>query len=157
MKILLIEDNSIDAEVFTRAVKQWRKAVEVDVVSFFQDAILVCQDYDAVVVDLGLPDAAIYENLDLLNRFSQIPTVVFTGQIDPELSYQIGRRLTGVIFKIPPGECSPEESKRNALLLVCQVTNQIGQVETRNEAEESCKDIEERIQANEELYRELED
>jgi len=124
MRLLLIEDNREDAISIQRSIDQWGHGVTVDWVGTLAEGLKVLDQYQAVIVDLGLPDADFANDLDDLSQLREIPCVVFTGNVDPRLSYEIGKQLTGVVIK----GISPDA-------LLCQLANQIGQFETRSERE----------------------
>ena len=87
-RVLLVEDNVADARLvrigLTEAVGD---AVHVDHAETLSDAITSLQTsrYDAILLDLGLPDAQGLEALARIKPFApQVPIVVLTGMHDDE-------------------------------------------------------------------------
>lgn len=88
MRILYIEDNSVDADLFQRELARQPEPVSVNIASTLEEARHKLGDgesYDLVLIDLKLPDGS---GLDLLAeiRKEEIPVavVILTGQGDEE-------------------------------------------------------------------------
>lgn len=79
--ILLIEDSRIDAAIVT-ALLTHHSEFRVTSTPSFQEAIgqLTHTKYDAVVLDLGLPDSSGAESIRILRQqFSEVPVIVLSG------------------------------------------------------------------------------
>ena len=90
MRVLLVEDNPGDARLIREMlVPRGREGVVLEVAADLAGALRVVADatFDAIVLDLGLPDA---QGLDGLKRVSQAahesPVIVLTGNADSELA-----------------------------------------------------------------------
>lgn len=81
MRILLVEDNDRLAELTAKGLKAGGFAVDSFPTLADADAALVSVDYDAVILDLGLPDG---DGLDLLKilrqRGGKLPVLVLTAR-----------------------------------------------------------------------------
>src|SRR5665213_3351497 len=95
IRVLLVEDNPVDARLFTELVRdtgagQW-KMVHVDRLSAALDR-LSREPFDVMLLDLSLPDA---DGLDTLIRAHaqppKIPIVVLTGHDDEALAVRAVR------------------------------------------------------------------
>lgn len=91
LKILLVEDNPGDVYLISELLETSGLQFVVDRSSSLADAIKSAggQDYDAVLLDLGLPDSF---GLETLRRFKQTkinaPVVVLTGLDDEEIAIE---------------------------------------------------------------------
>jgi signal transduction histidine kinase len=91
LRILLIEDNPGDIYLISELLGASGLQFVVDRSSSLVDAIKLAgsQDYDAVLLDLGLPDSF---GLETLRRFKQTkinaPVVVLTGLDDEEIAIE---------------------------------------------------------------------
>lgn len=65
MRLLLVEDNHPLADVICRALQQEGYVIDCAKNSSEADSWLLCQNYDVVLLDLGLPDA---DGADVLRR-----------------------------------------------------------------------------------------
>ncbi|MDB5037870.1 MAG: hybrid sensor histidine kinase/response regulator [Bacteriovoracaceae bacterium] len=86
LKILLVEDNSSDAKLLCRALEK-SKIDRFDVVSVTRLSAalssLTTQKFDAVILDLFLPDSRGLETLDaILEAVGRSPVIVLTGLED---------------------------------------------------------------------------
>ncbi len=88
-KILLIEDNSGDAELFREMVNGCEGDCDLRVADRLSSGLRLLEEegVDAVFLDLGLPDSS---GIDTLKRFQDaepnIPVIVLTGLTDRELA-----------------------------------------------------------------------
>ena len=108
LKILLVEDNPGDIYLIQELLGASGRQISVERASLLADAIIMAgsQDYDAVLLDLGLPDSF---GLDTLRKFQNskinAPVVILTGLDDEEIAistvkegaqdYLIKSNLTG--------------------------------------------------------------
>lgn len=87
LNLLIVEDNPTDALLLTESIQNGRDHLEVnfDCVERLQDAtrLLSEKSYDAVLLDLGLPDSeGIATFLTLHHQFPRTPILVLTGLDD---------------------------------------------------------------------------
>lgn len=92
LKILMIEDSPEFVLLMTRALKQaGAEAVEVFPAESLESGLRQLQAlrFDAIVLDLFLPDSAGLESIPVLQRQApDTPVVVMSAQDDPELAIQ---------------------------------------------------------------------
>lgn len=104
-RVLLIEDNRGDARLVREMLAdQHRVQVELEQASTFAEGVAAIerQPFDALLVDLGLPDSQGLETFERLHaRYPSIPTIVLTGMDDTELAGQAV--LAGAQDYIPKG------------------------------------------------------
>lgn len=81
MRILLVEDDELLADALSRALVQSAHAVDAAFTGAQADSALASQQYDLVILDIGLPDM---DGLDVLrrlrNRRSNVPVLMLTAQ-----------------------------------------------------------------------------
>lgn len=81
MRLLLVEDNYPLADVICRALQQDGYVVDWAKNRSEADSWLLCQDYDAVILDLGLPDG---DGTDVLRRLrasgKRVPVLVLSAR-----------------------------------------------------------------------------
>ncbi|HVK33843.1 MAG TPA: response regulator transcription factor [Burkholderiaceae bacterium] len=81
MRILLVEDDELLADALSRALVQSAHAVDIAATGGQADSALATQNYDLVILDIGLPDM---DGLDVLrrlrNRRSNVPVLMLTAQ-----------------------------------------------------------------------------
>jgi two-component system, cell cycle response regulator len=92
LKLLLIEDNLTDANWISELLNEhnYHKSNVRHVVKL-EDAInsLSQDDFDAILLDLSLPDSQGIKSLDLMQQKApQLPVVILTGDDDPEIAVQ---------------------------------------------------------------------
>ena len=98
--ILLIEDESHDAEAFHRAVGGQHDVIEAGSLAR-ADELLQLHDPDAIIADIGLPDGDFETVLTwLLSRHEHTPCIVYSGSGQyvercRELGLRSLRKLTG--------------------------------------------------------------
>ncbi|MFG0255461.1 MAG: diguanylate cyclase [Rhodopirellula sp. JB053] len=89
-RVLLIEDDPMDASIIQRSFQKQDKAmISVDHVSNMGSAIdqLQANSYDVALVDINLPDARGAESFEQLRALdSCLPIIVLTGHDDDELA-----------------------------------------------------------------------
>lgn len=97
--VLLVEDNPPDAWLIPRLLNGVRPAadplVEVDVVERLEDALdrLRRQAFDAVLLDLGLPDSSGLDTFVTIRAaYPHVPVVVLTGLDDEAMALEAVRR-----------------------------------------------------------------
>jgi two-component system OmpR family response regulator len=80
MRILVVEDDTVLADVLYRALVQSAYAVDVVGNGDQADNALAVQNYDAVVLDVGLPGLSGFDVLRRLRaRKSQVPVLILTA------------------------------------------------------------------------------
>jgi two-component system OmpR family response regulator len=81
MRILLVEDDELLADALCRALVQSAHAVDIAATGAQADTAATTQQYDLVILDIGLPDM---DGLDVLrrlrNRRSNVPVLMLTAQ-----------------------------------------------------------------------------
>ncbi len=88
MKILLIEDNPGDARLVREILKEIPGNPELGIAERLGLGLklLASQEFDVVLLDLGLPDSKGMETLTTLQKqFSHLPIVIMTGSHDEAL------------------------------------------------------------------------
>lgn len=85
MRILLVEDDAMLAETVTRALTQSAHAVDCARSGEEADGVLATEQYDLVLLDVGLPKLDGYEVLRRLRaRRSAVPVLMLTANDAPE-------------------------------------------------------------------------
>lgn len=89
-KLLYAEDDEAQRELILHGLR-WSGMLDIQVtqVTYLKDAVaaLQAEDFDAVLLDLGLPDTSALEGLETVLRVSpHTPVVVLSGQDDIELA-----------------------------------------------------------------------
>jgi two-component system OmpR family response regulator len=80
MRILLVEDDTLLADVLQRALAQSAYAVDVAASGSLADSALAMHAYDAVVLDVGLPGLSGFEVLQRLRaRKARVPVLILTA------------------------------------------------------------------------------
>lgn len=95
LKILLIEDNEVDAKLIRMAFTKSNTVVDlvwVDrLIKGFE--LLTKNFFDAILLDLGLPDNVGIEAIDRIRMMNQdIPIIILTGQLDKNVAYSSLRK-----------------------------------------------------------------
>lgn len=81
MRILVVEDNPILADGLARTLRQADYAVDCVVTGDEADHVLISQNYDLVILDLGLPKVDGFEVLRRMrHRGSRVPVLVLTAR-----------------------------------------------------------------------------
>ena len=81
MRILIVEDDPVLADGLTRSLRAADYAVDCAVDGSKADHVLAAQNYDLVILDLGLPKLDGFEVLRRMRRrSSQIPVLVLTAR-----------------------------------------------------------------------------
>ncbi|MHC4131987.1 MAG: PAS domain-containing sensor histidine kinase [Planctomycetota bacterium] len=92
LKILIVEDNSIDRELLKRFLSQSSLSIsELKTASTLHKAfdILDQTDIDILLLDLNLPDSDGLDTLVSVDRkFPQLPIIVITGEFSEELGFK---------------------------------------------------------------------
>lgn len=115
MKILLVEDNPIEAHALQSLIKEQGDVVSVDVVGTLEELQnSVSAGYDVALVDLNLPDATAEEMIEAL-RTIELPTMVITGTGHPEVCGQVGRKLGVSVMMKPTSRMDMESIARNVI------------------------------------------
>src|SRR5688572_30484686 len=95
MRILLVEDDSDDAEFLRRSLAQHNGSVDVTRTSLLSDAVksLDADRFDVVLLDLNLPDGRGAECVEKIQEASAlVPIVVLSGQGDEDYAVEILNR-----------------------------------------------------------------
>ena len=95
MKILLVEDNSEDAEFLRVCLAQRNHSVTLTRASLINDAVTALEKerFDVVLLDLNLPDGRGVECVERLRAADDlIPIVVLSGQGDEDFAVEILNR-----------------------------------------------------------------
>jgi two-component system, OmpR family, response regulator len=81
MRILIVEDDAILADAISGELRKARYAVDWLASGGSADSALLSQDYDAVILDLGLPDM---DGLEVLRRLrkrgKRVPILILTAR-----------------------------------------------------------------------------
>jgi two-component system, OmpR family, response regulator len=81
LRILLVEDDEMLADALSRALVQSAHAVDIAPTGGQADSALATQQYDLVILDIGLPDMS---GLDVLKRVrdrrASVPVLMLTAQ-----------------------------------------------------------------------------
>jgi two-component system OmpR family response regulator len=81
MRILIVEDDAILADAVSAELRKARYAVDCFASGGEAESALLSQDYDAVILDLGLPDM---DGLELLRRLRKrrrkVPVLILTAR-----------------------------------------------------------------------------
>jgi DNA-binding NarL/FixJ family response regulator len=91
LKILLVEDNSGDVFLFREYIRASEVAIALEVVSHLQNAFVKLNDhaFDAILLDLSLPDSQGIETFDQLHKtMPDIPLIILTGNDDENLAIE---------------------------------------------------------------------
>jgi two-component system OmpR family response regulator len=81
MRILIVEDDAVLADAMCAELRKSRNAVDCLATGTAADGALVTQNYDAVILDLGLPDIDGFEVLRRLrNRRKPVPVLILTAR-----------------------------------------------------------------------------
>jgi diguanylate cyclase (GGDEF)-like protein len=92
MKILLVEDNSDDAEFLRACLGQHNRSAALTRASLIADAVTALEKerFDVVLLDLNLPDGRGVECVERLREADDlIPIVVLSGQGDEDFAVEI--------------------------------------------------------------------
>lgn len=82
MKLLLVEDDQVDAEIVQRSLVAAECDYEVEIATSLSDAVTKLEHltFDIILADLGLPDGAGLANITTIRNASpETPIVVLTG------------------------------------------------------------------------------
>ncbi|MBA2482040.1 MAG: response regulator, partial [Planctomycetes bacterium] len=92
IRLLLVEDNPVDARLITIYLKQGLRAAHVlTECAYLDEALrLVCETaFDAIILDLSLPDCSGYTTFTRMwEAASEIPIVILTGTEDESIALQ---------------------------------------------------------------------
>ena len=116
MRILLVEDDVMLAEAVTRALTQSAHAVDGARTGTEADRALATNDYDLVLLDVGLPQLDGFEVLKRLRqRRSGVPVLMVTVRDSPEDRVQ-GLDLGADDYLTKPFHLSELEARVRALI-----------------------------------------
>lgn len=89
LKILLVEDDELDAQLLRRSLIGAQSGVQLAHIHDIDDLSEPATAFDAVVLDLTLPSSHGLETVHrALNSLSEIPIIVLTGMSDDQLGVQ---------------------------------------------------------------------
>lgn len=91
LSILLVEDSSLDARMFTEFLRRSEiAACEIIVATTVNDAVCKLREarFELVVLDLNLPDSRGLETFYTIQKATEIPVVIFTGSSDDAVTSQ---------------------------------------------------------------------
>jgi two-component system, OmpR family, response regulator len=81
MRVLIVEDDKVLGEGLVRYLQQMGYAADLAANGTYADTVLMHEDYDIVVLDIGLPGLDGYEVLRRLrSRGRQVPVLVLTAR-----------------------------------------------------------------------------
>jgi two-component system, OmpR family, response regulator len=116
MKVLIAEDDSVLADGLSRSLRNAGYSVECAVSGTAADAALVAQQYDVVILDLGLPKMSGLEVLRRLRgRDSKVPVLILTAADSIEQRVR-GLDLGADDFMAKPFALSELEARVRALV-----------------------------------------
>ena len=116
MRILLVEDDTMLAEAVTRALKQSSHMVQRAAGGQEADRALVANEYDLVLLDLGLPQMDGFEVLKRLRaRRTKVPVLILTVRDSVE-DRVAGLDLGADDYLTKPFELSELEARVRALI-----------------------------------------
>lgn len=107
-RVLLVEDNDLDARVMTKALTTQARC-EVERVADLASALEAVEQgsHDCVLLDLSLPDSEGLVSVEtMVARSSHCPVVVLTGLANPEVALEAVHR--GAQDYLVKGNASPE-------------------------------------------------
>jgi len=90
LKVLLIEDNPDDCELLIDMLDSAGPGYNIKVAERLSAGISMLgeESFDAILLDLGLPDSSGIETLRSLQRNSELPVVILTGLADEQLALE---------------------------------------------------------------------
>lgn len=91
-KVLLVEDDSDDAEFLRMSLRKYTDAVDITHKSLIGDAVTVLEDerFDVVLLDLNLPDGRGAECVERIHEADElVPIVVLSGHDDEDFAVDI--------------------------------------------------------------------
>jgi diguanylate cyclase (GGDEF)-like protein len=94
-KILLVEDDSDDAEFLRRSLAQHNSSTHITRTSQISDAVAALEDthFDVVLLDLNLPDGRGVECVEKIQKADElVPIVVLSGHADEDFAVEILNR-----------------------------------------------------------------
>jgi len=116
MRILLVEDDNMLADAIMRALKQASHMVHRAATGAEADRTLVANEFDLVLLDLGLPQMDGFEVLKRLrNRRSKVPVLILTARDGVE-DRVTGLDLGADDYLTKPFELSELEARVRALI-----------------------------------------
>ena len=122
MRILLAEDNKTLADWLGKALRHSRHAVDCMHDGADTDHVLLTQDYDLVILDLGLPRM---DGLDVLRRLrrrgASVPVLILTARDGIESRVE-GLNLGADDYLAKPFSLSELEARMNAVVRRAQGT-----------------------------------
>jgi DNA-binding response OmpR family regulator len=94
-KVLLVEDNSDDADFLRMSLRKYTDSVDITHKSLIGDAVAVLEDerFDVVLLDLNLPDGRGVECVEKIHNADElVPIVVLSGHDDEDFAVDVLNR-----------------------------------------------------------------
>lgn len=115
MRILLVEDNPIEALALKRMIEEQSPSAEVVIVdTLAKMEAKAHEDFDIALVDLNLPDAGPQEMVAALQD-CDLPVAVITGHGYPDLAGDVGDKLGIPVMIKPSSRPDMESIARNVI------------------------------------------
>ncbi|MGD7033413.1 response regulator [Methylotuvimicrobium buryatense] len=116
MKILIVEDDAVLADGLTYTLTQSGYDVSCAQTGAYAQGLLLAQDFDLVILDLGLPDMDGSEVLwKLRQRKNAVPVLILTAR--DAMSDRINELKRGADdYMVKPFDCRELESRIHALI-----------------------------------------
>jgi two-component system OmpR family response regulator len=116
MRILIVEDDAVLADALTHALRKSHYAVDLIASGAAADHVLATQEYDLVVLDLGLPGLDGFEVLrNLRKRKRHVPVLILTAR-DALQDRVRGLDLGADDYLIKPIEVPELEARMRAVI-----------------------------------------
>jgi DNA-binding response OmpR family regulator len=86
-KILIVEDDVVTVETIKLGLNFYDRSLSITAVDKGEEAIRFLENeyFDALLLDLGLPDIDGLDVLKHLRSFSQVPVLVVSARYNPEI------------------------------------------------------------------------
>jgi len=91
-KVLLVEDDSADADFLRMSLRKFSDSVDITHTSLISEAVTALEDerFDVVLLDLNLPDGRGAECVEKIHKADElVPIVVLSGHDDEDFAVEI--------------------------------------------------------------------